>query len=206
MNGDKSPPPALPGFAHINRYWDAQHGAYVAKILPGEYFVTTQGEAIVTVLGSCVSACIRDPVLGIGGMNHFMLPDGDAPAAPVGRSARYGSHAMECLINGILGSGGRRSRLEIKVFGGGRVLDAIATDIGKRNIDFVHGYLAMEHLPLAAEDVGDIYPRKVYYFPRDGRVRVKKLRDLANRTLLERERRYRREVEQAPVGGEVELF
>jgi len=86
------------------------------------------------------------------------------------------------------------------------VLDAIATDIGKRNIDFVHGYLAMENLPLAAEDVGDIYPRKVYYFPQDGRVRVKKLRDLANRTLIERERIYRREIEQAPVGGEVEIF
>ncbi|MBU0500341.1 MAG: chemoreceptor glutamine deamidase CheD [Gammaproteobacteria bacterium] len=213
MNGMRAnPPPRLPGFGHINRYWDPLHGAYVAKILPGEFFVSISGEAIVTVLGSCVSACIRDPALGIGGMNHFMLPSTDQPLsgsnqpALIDRSARYGNHAMEQLINGILGNGGQRNRLEIKVFGGGKVLKAVSSDIGKNNIDFIHDYLRLENLALAAEDVGDIYPRKVYYFPHDGRARVKKLRDLHNRTILERELIYRSEIEHAPVTGEVELF
>lgn len=205
-------PPRLPGFEHINRYWDPMHGTYVAKLLPGEFFVSISGEAIVTVLGSCVSACIRDPALGIGGMNHFMLPSTDRPLsggnapALIDRSTRYGNHAMERLVNGILANGGRRNRLEIKVFGGGKVLDAVSTDIGKHNIDFIHDYLRLENLPLVVEDVGDIYPRKVYYFPHDGKARVKKLRDLHNDTLLERETRYRREIEQTPVVGEIELF
>ena len=205
-------PPSTPGFEHINRYWDKLHETFVAKILPGEFYVSNSGEAIVTVLGSCVSACIRDPYLGVGGMNHFMLPSTDQPLSDqhsthvIDRSARYGNHAMEQLINGILGLGGRRNRLEIKVFGGGRVLDAVTSDIGKNNIHFIHEYLAMENLYLAAEDVGDIYPRKVYYFPTEGRVRVKKLRQLHNRSLIERERAYQQQVEQEPVTGEIELF
>lgn len=206
----RAPPPrAYPEYAHLQRYWDKMHDIYATKILPGDCYVTGQDEAVVTVLGSCVSACVRDPGLGIGGMNHFMLPEGGPAhnASPVmlTAAARYGNFAMEQLINGVLSHGGRRERLEVKVFGGGRVLRAM-TDIGARNIAFVHAYLAMEGLTPIAHDLGGEYPRKVYYFPASGRVRVKKLVQLHNRTLLERESDYRRRIAEEPVDGGAELF
>lgn len=117
-------PPALPGFEHVNRYWDVRMSLPAAKILPGEFYVSRTGEMIVTVLGSCVSACIRDRQLGIGGMNHFMLPHKGAHSTEVWGSAvssasRYGNWAMEFLINEILKLGGRgvisRSRFSVAV-------------------------------------------------------------------------------------------
>src|SRR3954470_4591854 len=106
-----------------NVYYDRTFDCDAAKILPGEYYYTGKDMLIVTVLGSCVSACIRDRVSGIGGMNHFMLPDGgDASNPLISASARYGTYAMEVLINELLKSGARRENLEAKVFGGGNVL------------------------------------------------------------------------------------
>jgi len=202
-------PRALPDFIHINRYWDRLHDTFAAKILPGECYVTAADEAIVTVLGSCVSACVRDRRLRIGGMNHFMLPEGGADRAtsPVilSSASRYGNFAMELLINAILRHGGRREHLEVKIFGGARVLRSV-TDIGQRNIAFAREYLSLEGLDLQSEDVGGPFPRKLYYFPATGRARIKKLRRLQNRTMLEREDRYRRQIEQTPVQGDVELF
>ena len=143
----------LPGFEHVRRYWDPAQGSMTAKVLPGEFYVSMQDELIATVLGSCVSACIRDRRRNIGGMNHFMLPEPmgerDGWSATVGRAARYGNDAMEQLINAILKAGGKREDLEVKVFGGGRVLTQM-TDIGERNIAFVRRYLAAERLDLAA--------------------------------------------------------
>jgi chemotaxis protein CheD len=204
------PGPALAGFERINRYWDPMHNMVAAKILPGEYYVTQEDETIVTVLGSCVAACIRDRIFNIGGMNHFMLPeshngDGHWHAADNGTSTRYGSYAMEQLINAIFRNGGQRKNLEVKIFGGGRVL-AQMTDIGRRNIEFVHDYLRTEALSLVAEDTGDVFPRKVYYFPATGRVRVLKMRALHNATIIERELAYRQAIEAKAVGGEIELF
>ncbi len=206
----QEPSPALPGFERINRYWDPVHTLHAAKILPGEFYVTTNEEMVVTVLGSCISACIRDPLFGIGGMNHFMLPGdigqasqawGDEAVA----STRFGIHAMECLINEILKHGGSRKNLEVKVTGGGKIL-AQMTDIGARNIRFVQDFIRAEGLKLLAEDLGDIYPRKVYYFPLTGKLRIKKLRTLHNQTIIERETSYQRELTHQPAGGEVELF
>lgn len=203
-------PPALPGFEHVNRYWDDMHKQFAAKILPGEYYVTRSREIVVTVLGSCVSACIRDVANGIGGMNHFMLPvsqggGGSWDAAGLGTSTRYGNYAMERLINDILKHGGRRQNLEIKVFGGGKIL-ANMTDIGDKNINFVRAYINAEGLRLAASDLGDIYPRKVYYLPATGKVFMKKLRTLHNNTIMERETAYMEEIVQKPVEGDVTLF
>ncbi len=202
-------PPALPVFAHINRYWDPVHDAFMAKILPGEFYVTLHGEGVITVLGSCISACVRDRMLGVGGMNHFMLPakheEADAARMQASDANRYGNYAMEALINEILKCGGRREHLEVKIVGGGQILEKM-TNIGRMNIDFARSYVRTEGLKLLGEDVGDIYPRKVAYFPADGRVRVKKLRALHNSTILERERQYRDSLEKAPVGGDVELF
>ena len=199
----------LPGFDHINRYWDKTNNSYAAKILPGEYYVTTAEELIVTVLGSCISACIRDRVLGIGGMNHFMLPqtdgDGSWGGGSVNTATRYGNYAMEHMINDILKNGGKRENLEVKVCGGGKILQKM-TDIGMKNIAFVRTYLSMEGLDLVAEDVGDIYPRKVQYMPLTGKLRVKKLRSLHNDTIIKRESEYKHEIEDVPVAGDVELF
>lgn len=191
-------PPALPQFRHIRRYWDPSNNVFAAKLLPGEYYVTANGEMVATVLGSCVSACVRDRVRGIGGMNHFMLPhDASVDGRYSDRASaatRYGNVAMERLIEDILSFGGSRENLEFKIVGGGRVLDSTA-DIGLRNIEFVRHYLRAAGHPILAEDVGDQYPRKVHYFPTTGRVRVRKLVRLYNETLYDRERNYRRELE-----------
>lgn len=201
------PAKAQPGFDHVNRYFDRLIGQVAVKILPGEYYVTTQGEAVVTVLGSCVSACVRDRRLGIGGMNHFMLPAPFAEEAATanGRGERYGNVAMERLINGVLRAGGDRRELEVKVFGGGRVL-AQMTDVGRRNIEFVRHYLASEGVSVLAEDLGGVHPRHVQFFPASGRVRVRLLRHLKNDTVIVRERGYLDRLRSDPVVGEVELF
>jgi chemotaxis protein CheD len=162
---------------------------------------------IVTVLGSCVSACIRDRVKGLGGMNHFMLPDGGDPGNPVSASMRYGTHAMEVLINDLLKAGARREHLEAKVFGGGAVLRGFsAMNVGERNAAFVIQFLKTERIPVLAEDLNDIYPRKVYFFPRTGKVLVKKLMQTHNDTLAKRELDYASRLKVTPVSGAVDLF
>ncbi len=203
-------PQVLPGFERIARYWDPKLERLAAKILPGEYFVTLAGEIIVTVLGSCVSACVRDPAIGVGGMNHFMLPESESGAWGSARPdaslvTRYGNFAMESLVNEVLKRGGRRERLEVKLFGGGRVLAGM-TDVGERNIAFVRHYLRAERLTAAVEDLGGLHPRKVYFDPRSGRVRVRYLRVLQNDTITKRELEYRRQLETTPVSGSVDLF
>jgi chemotaxis protein CheD len=175
-----APLQSLPGFEHVRRFFDPNQNCTVVKVLPGEIYVSTQEEQLVTVLGSCVSACIHDPVLGVGGMNHFMLPapvdsGSDTWAADSGRVARYGSDAMDQLIDAVLKAGGKRPDLRVKVFGGGRVLPQMS-DVGQRNIEFVRRYIAQAGLPLLAEDLGDVFPRQVQFHPRSGLVRVRKLR------------------------------
>ena len=189
-------------------YYDRTFDCDAAKILPGEFYCTYKDMLIVTVLGSCVSACIRDRVSGIGGMNHFMLPDGgDASDPLISASARYGTYAMEVLINELMKSGARRENLEAKVFGGGNVLRGLtALNVGERNAAFVRAYLKAEGIRVLAEDLNDIFPRKVYYFPRTGRVLVKKLRELNNNTLVNREQDYACRLAVKDIGGEVNLF
>ncbi len=200
-------PPALPGFEGIRRYRD-QSGKVVVKLLPGDYYVTRGDEVLDTILGSCVAACIRNPKLRIGGMNHFMLPrpsahGNDAWEKVAGRATRYGSASMEQLINGILRAGGTRADLEVKIFGGGRVLSSMS-DIGSRNVSFVREYLKQEGLKVVSEDVGTIYPRHVQYFPMTGRVRVRYLKPRAD--VVTQEQKFLKRIEQAPVAGEIDLF
>ncbi|NOZ11319.1 MAG: chemoreceptor glutamine deamidase CheD [Gammaproteobacteria bacterium] len=202
---------ALPGFEHLNRYWDHTANHYAIKLLPGEYYVTALDELIVTVLGSCVSACVRDRTTGVGGMNHFMLPqangatEGHWAGSQVSKSARYGNIAMERLINDILKHGGIRARLEIKIFGGGRILRSM-TDVGNRNIAYIRNYIESEALTLTGEDVGDTCPRKVRFFPQSGRVQVKKLRSMHNTTVVTREQTYSESLQSKVPKSEVELF
>lgn len=195
------------GFAP-NLYFDRNFNREAAKILPGEYYVTRRDMVLVTVLGSCVAACIRDCRNGIGGMNHFMLPDDNgAENGLLSSSARYGTFAMEILINQLLKLGAQRSCFEAKVFGGGNVLRGFSSNsVGQRNADFVLRYLETERIRVVAQDLVDVYPRKVYYFPKTGRALVKKLRRQNNMTILERERDYSAQLQRTGIKGEVELF
>ncbi|MEA3197258.1 MAG: chemotaxis protein CheD [Gammaproteobacteria bacterium] len=203
-------PPPLPHFTHIRRTWDAERGMSVAKLLPGEYYVTRHDELIFTVLGSCVSACVRERKLGVGGMNHFMLPldrSGGTSAwtdNAEGSATRYGNVAMERLVNDILKLGGQRSNLEFKVIGGGKVLD-MALDVGARNAQFVRDYLKTEGFVISGEDLGDRFARKLYYSPMTGKVRVKRLTATVNRAVFEREREFASTTAQVE-SGSVELF
>jgi chemotaxis protein CheD len=188
-------PAGLPQFAHVRRTWDMQLDLSVARLLPGEYYVTRHDELIFTVLGSCVSACVRERKLGIGGMNHFMLPLDRSSGANAwkddraGSATRYGKVAMDRLINDILELGGERENLEFKLVGGAKILD-LAFDVGAHNVQFVRDYLKTEDFAISAEDLGDGFARKVYYSPLSGKLRVKRLIATVNRTVFEHERHY----------------
>jgi chemotaxis protein CheD len=197
--------PAQECFAR-NLYFDRTHNIDAAKLLPGEYFVSTRDRLLVTVLGSCVAACIRDTRMGIGGMNHFMLPDSESEQTAA-NGARYGTYAMEVLINHLLKLGAQREHLEAKVFGGGNVLAGLTqANVGHKNAAFVQSFLKEENIRIAARDLADVFPRKVYFFPVSGKVLVKRLRSANNSTVAEREIEYRKRLTQAPESGEVELF
>ena len=204
-------PPALRGFEHLQRFWEPDTDRWTTKLLPGEYYVTCHDEAITTVLGSCISACVRDPARGVGGMNHFMLPEDSASGhntwldPKVGLATRYGTYAMESLINDLLKVGASRNRLEIKLFGGGRIL-ANLTDVGARNIAFINEFLRLEGYRISAQDVGGLHPRKIIYFPAQGRVKVRQLRAIENRSIADREQIYLESLRRQQDGGEVELF
>ena len=208
-------PPVSFDFEHVNRYWDRTHGVWAAKILPGEFYVSTHGEMISTVLGSCISVCIRDVNKGIGGMNHFMLPQNTEFSSdnwgsnPITSASRYGNWAMEYLINAILKRGGEKKNFEVKVFGGGQMM-AKMTDIGQKNILFVYQYLAAEQLKIKASDVGDIFARKVLFFPDTGCVKVRRIKNVKNETIVQREAAYEKSVEvessAVPNANNIELF
>jgi chemotaxis protein CheD len=189
-------------------YFDKSFDIDAAKLLPGEYYVTGKNMLLVTVLGSCVAACIRDRKTGVGGMNHFMLPEAaDEATAMAGLSTRYGTYAMEMLINQIMKMGGSRASLEAKVFGGGNVLKGFTVvNVGQKNVDFVRSFLNLERIPIVGEDLLDIYPRKVYFFPQTGRVLIKKLKAVHNNTIVDREKDYRTRIKDVKQGGDIELF
>ena len=211
MHHQAEQPNAEKGFEHVNRYFDKRLGVWSAKILPGEFYVTTHGEMIGTVLGSCISACVRDVKLGIGGMNHFMLPaQNEHSSAQWGSDAntsetRYGNWAMEYLLNTLYKLGCTKKNLEIKLFGGGQVL-ASMTDIGQRNILFAYDFLRKEGLNVKAADVGDIYSRKILFFPDTGAVKVRRITTTRNDTIIEREKGYLENIRKRKDDSDIELF
>jgi len=189
------------------RFFDSAAAAWVVKVFPGEFHVSRQSdEMLLTVLGSCVSACIRDPLAGIGGMNHFMLPQHKSGAWGSDlKSTRFGNFAMEKLINELLKAGCKRERLEIKVFGGGNVTDS-ANAVGSDNSDFVLQYLTAEGLSCAAQDLGGTLPRRIQYYPSTGRV-VRRLLGNNERFAVDREEdAYARRLQGQQPSGDIELF
>lgn len=189
------------------RYRDPRFDAVAVKVFPGDHYVTADAdEMLVTILGSCVTACIRDPLIGVGGMNHFMLPESaGAGWDTASASMRYGNVAMERLINDILKRGGARERLEIKVFGGGNVMNG-TTNIGHRNAEFVEQYLAAEGLPIAARHLRGNLPRRVHYFPATGKVMLLELQRSEQEEVVRSEDTYKHKIEVEPEAGSVELF
>lgn len=176
------------------------------KVQPGEFYATTKDVAIVTVLGSCVTACLRDTESGIGGMNHFMLPRGH-DEGPASASARYGVNAMELLINELIRLGARRRNLEAKVFGGGNMIEGMtALNIGQANARFVSDFLKAESIPVTGSDLEGNGSRKVYFFPRTGRVLVRGIQRDDQRGLVEGEALYGARLAKLPVAGQTEIF
>lgn len=192
------------------RFYDSAHAAWVVKILPGEFYVTRdQEEVLVTVLGSCVSACIRDPVMQIGGMNHFMLVQNKSGSSGAWgnelESARFGNFAMEKLINGMLKLGCQRERMEIKVFGGANVTSA-RNEIGTENSKFVLRYLEAEGFRCAAQDLGGVHPRRIIYFPMTGKVVRRLLTGRDEDTALREETTYATTLRSRNTSSDVQLF
>lgn len=188
-------PPVLPGFGDISRRWDPAQELCASIILPGEYYVTRHHEIITTALGSCVSACIRDPISGVGGMNHITFPanagknsaprgDNDAPA--IG----YGIAAMEALVNDILKRDSQKDRLQVKLYGGGTVSATDSGQVGERNVQLARQFLEAEGITIVTEDLGGTHPRKVTFFPKTGEVLVRRLRSMQNQAIATREKAY----------------
>lgn len=205
----RSVPPEVADKSYVGgrRFYDTANSAWMVKVLPGECYVTSKPEErLVTVLGSCVSACIRDPRTGIGGMNHFMLPVGEAGAWGDERhSARYGNFAMEKLINELIKAGCPRDNMEIKVFGGGNVIDS-SSAIGSKNSEFVLQFLKSEGLDCAANDLGGQYPRRIEYSPSTGRV-VRRFLGGGDREIIVREElEYASHLTGKETAGEIQLF
>lgn len=193
--------PRRPGEASFFWY-DTHFGNEAVKVLPGEYFVESEDILIMTTLGSCIAACLWDRDRRIGGMNHFMLPEGDAV------DGRYGSYAMELLVNELLRRGAARTSLDAKVFGGAQVIAGMdSVNVGERNTRFVLEYLRTEGIPVVARDVLDVYPRKVCFMPASGRVVVKRLMASQAAALQQRDRAAAQRARPAATGGgTVDLF
>ncbi|MGN6461495.1 MAG: chemoreceptor glutamine deamidase CheD [Pseudolabrys sp.] len=189
------------------RLYDAQAAAWMVKVFPGEFYATARkDEMLVTVLGSCVSACIRDPFAGVGGMNHFMLPQHKSGAwGGDTSSARFGNFAMEKLINELIKMGASRERFEVKVFGGGNVTDS-SIAVGSDNADFVLRYLDAEGLTCAAQDLGGTLPRRIHYYPATGRVVRKLLRPSESYAVSREESDYGGRLRGQKMFGEIQLF
>ncbi len=184
-------------------YCDHHFNTDAVKVLPGEYYVTSEDMVIMTVLGSCIAACIWDPKVRVGGMNHFMLPDGAGDT-----SGRYGSYAMELLINEMIKLGARRESMQAKVFGGGQVMHNFTTiNVGERNTHFVLDYLQTERIAVISKDVMDIHPRKVCYFAATGKAMCKRLAHSHPETLeTQGQKGSAAVVAKANRGGSVDLF
>jgi len=195
--------PIFPEFKHIRRFWMPQHQRFGVKVVAGDFYVSGQDELITTVLGSCVSACVRDPQRGIGGINHFLLPD--ASCDILSSSNRYGVFAMEQLFNAIIKHGGRRENFEIKLVGGGNMIGGM-NDIGRSNITFVKNFMDTEGFSITAEDLGGHNPRKILYSPLTGKLLVNKLKSQDHDRYLALEIESQRKQQIEHDNNDVELF
>lgn len=170
-------------------------------VIQGDHAVSSDpGVVLTTILGSCVAACMCDPLAGVGGINHFLLP-GNADAG--GESMKYGVNAMELLINGLLRKGALRHRIEVKLFGGAHVVHNLS-DIGEKNATFAREFLRAEGLLCVGESLGGANARRIRYWPASGRA-SQMLLDSSHAEVFKTER-VREAPPVAPDAGELELF
>jgi chemotaxis protein CheD len=192
--------PRKPGEASFF-YMDNHFRSEAVKVLPGEFFVHDEDLLIMTTLGSCIAACIWDRDRRVGGMNHFMLPEG------TGDSGRYGSYAMDLLIGELVKRGANRTTMEAKVFGGGAVVEGMnSMNVGQRNTTFVMDYLRTERIPVVSKDVMEIYPRKVCFLPASGKAMVKRLAPTHAETFIAQDRVAQQKIAAPAAAGSVDLF
>lgn len=190
------------GYAELRRFLNPQDNNWHVQIMQGDSYVTENAsEVLTTILGSCIAACIRDPEAGVGGMNHFLLPEGSGADQD---AQRFGVNAMELLINGILKRGGLRRRFEAKLFGGANVI-AQLSDVGSRNVAFAKKFLADEGISVVGGDVGGNAPRRIQYWAITGRARQLAVR-ADNKALVEREILEARKTPAVATSDDVELF
>jgi chemotaxis protein CheD len=186
-------------------YYDAHFRNEAVKVLPGEYFVHDEDMLVTTTLGSCIAACLWDRQQRVGGMNHFMLPDGAGGGGT--DNGRYGAFAMDLLIGEMVKRGATRSTMEAKVFGGGAVISGMnSINVGERNAAFVMDYLRTERITVVSKDVLDIYARKVCFLPASGKAMVKRLASTNTEALAAQERAAATKVTPAGGSGSIDLF
>lgn len=185
-----------------SRFRNPLDGSWYIQLTLGDTYVTSDAnEILTTILGSCIATCIRDPMVGIGGMNHFLLPNGDN----LDRDARcYGVNAMELLINDILKRGGNRHELQAKIFGGANVVAALS-NVGSRNVDFARQFLKDEGIAVVGGDVGGTAARRIRYTPNNGVAKQALVKDTGGQ-LVERELLASRATGVRPETSDVEFF
>lgn len=183
-------------------YFDPYFQRAAVKLLPGQYYVTSGETMIVTTLGSCVAACVRDKVSGIGGMNHFMLPAVLRPDQQTAKTfTKYGVFAMQKLLETLTRMGAKPANFEAKVFGGGHVMEGFAScDVGTQNARFIEQFMATNEIPIVSRDLYQDYARKVYFLPQTGEVQMRRIRRLNNTTIIEREKAHRISLSRRVVG------
>lgn len=206
---DPSPPP-VPGFEGAHRVWDPVHHRWTVRIVPGELFVTPHDESISTILGTSLSVCLRDPVLRIGGMNHFILPirideATGIPARDTQEALRYGRSVMERLLREVVKLGACRERLKAKMYGGGRHMQP-GNDAAESTIAFARRYLREQGVPLVAEKLGAGYPRRLVYFPSSGIALMDRLPNRLVAAVAKREMQYVQSLLQPPSVGVASRF
>ncbi len=185
-------------------------GMQTIHLKAGDYHITNQNQIITTVLGACLSACVRDRELGIGGMNHFILPyfavneNSDWEYTAVNSAIRFGTHNMEQLINSILKQGGKRNNLEFKFFGAGNVIGP-PNNIGEHNIKFIRDFMNTEGYGISAESLGNEYPIKINYHPVSGKAWVKRV-EIATLEVAAQEKLYIHQLEEKIMDGTIEIF
>lgn len=187
---------------------DKQTGRSIIKLYTGDWHLSRSdaNEMLVTILGSCIAACVRDPLIGVGGMNHFLLPEGDHTSNDYGLATRFGVNAMEELFNAIYKAGGQRARLEVKVFGGGNVTQN-SKQIGSSNAQFIRKYLKDEGFEIASSDLEGNAPRRIHYMPDTGKVMMRKLQPSEDKAVILEEQEFAQSlVKEQPTNGSVDLF
>ncbi|MGF1752654.1 chemotaxis protein CheD [Vibrio makurazakiensis] len=199
---------------YYSRFYHEQKQLHMVKVLPGGMYCTKKREIITTGLGSCVAACIWDPYTHVGGMNHFLLPIAHntehhhwSHDDVVSTAARYGSYAMEMLINQLISKGADRCHMRMKLFGGAQMLGRKSA-IGEKNVDFILRYAKQEHFEVDAYDLGGLEPRKILFDPLTGKAWLKRIPFAEISHLKHEEDHYAQEVEsesQNPT-DDVELF